>query len=232
MKHIGIIGAMEEEVAILKEKMTNVSIVKKASMEFNLGLLRGKQVVIVRSGICKVNAAVCTQILADDFHVEAVINTGIAGSLKNEINIGDIVLSTDVVHHDVDATVFGYQLGEIPQMGRLAYEANAQMRKAAEEVCREVNTDISVFCGRVVSGDQFVADKNRKDKIKMDFDGLCTEMEGAAIGQAAYLNQIPFLIIRAISDKADNSAVVDYPTFEKQAILHCVNLVENMVERL
>ena len=109
MKRIGIIGAMEEEVSRLKEMMEQVTIRKKASMEFNLGILNGKEVVVVRSGIGKVNAGICTQILVDDFQVDGIINTGIAGSLKNEINIGDIVISTDALQHDVDAREFGYE---------------------------------------------------------------------------------------------------------------------------
>lgn len=232
MNTIGIIGAMEEEVAILKEKMTEVSVEKKASMEFYHGKLNGHQAVVVRSGIGKVNAGICTQILADDFHVDAVINTGIAGSLKAEINIGDIVLSTDTMQHDVNATEFGYPLGQIPRMDTLTFPADETLRALALKVCREVNPDIQVYEGRVASGDQFVADKETKNKIIDNTQGYCTEMEGAAIGQAAYLNQIPYLVIRAISDKADDSAHVDYPTFEKEAIRHCVNLVENMMKEL
>ena len=114
VKVIGIIGAMEEEVAMLKEKMTEVTVTEKAGMEFFHGQLKGHEAVVVRSGIGKVNAGICTQILADDFHVDAVINTGIAGSLKAEINIGDIVLSTDTMHHDMDAREFGYPAGQIP----------------------------------------------------------------------------------------------------------------------
>ena len=121
MKLIGIIGAMEVEVASLKEMMTDVTIRTKASMEFNHGYLNGKEVVVVRSGIGKVNAGICTQILVDDYGVDCVINTGIAGSLRNEINIGDIVISTDAVQHDMDVRIFGYPLGEIPQLpGRRA----------------------------------------------------------------------------------------------------------------
>ena len=181
---------------------------------------------------CKVNAGICTQILADEFQVEAVINTGIAGSLKAEINIGDIVLSTDTMQHDVDAREFGYPLGQIPRMETLTFLADEKLRKLAKEVCEEVNPDIQVFEGRVASGDQFVADKETKEKIIENTQAYCTEMEGAAIGQAAYLNKIPYLVIRAISDKADDSAHVDYPTFERQAIRHTVNLVSSMMERL
>ncbi|MBS6193980.1 MAG: 5'-methylthioadenosine/adenosylhomocysteine nucleosidase [Clostridiales bacterium] len=232
MNRIGIIGAMEIEVEALKAQMENVTLTKKASMEFHHGILNGKEAVVVRSGIGKVNAAVCTQILADDFQVDAVINTGIAGSLKNEINIGDIVVSTDTLQHDVDAEEFGYPKGQIPQMEVFSFAADAGLRETAVRICREVNPDIAVFEGRIVSGDQFVADAKVKEKLIREFSGFCTEMEGAAIAQAAYLNQIPFVILRAISDKADNSATMDYPAFEKKAAEHCVRLVGEMVKSL
>ena len=227
MKVIGIIGAMEEEVSMLKEKMTEVTVKEKAGMEFFHGMLKGHEAVVVRSGIGKVNAGICTQILADDFHVDAVINTGIAGSLR-----ADIVLSTDTMQHDMDAREFGYPAGQIPRMDTLAFPADEGLRKLAGEACRQVNPEIGVWEGRVVSGDQFVADKEKKEYILSISQGSCTEMEGAAIGQAAYLNHIPYLVIRAISDKADDSAQMDYPTFEKQAILHSVRLVEHMMGML
>ena len=232
MKIIGIIGAMEEEVAILKQKMSEVTVLEKAGMEFFKGILGGQQVVIVRSGIGKVNAGICTQILADVFQVNAVINTGIAGSLKAEINIGDIVLSTDTMQHDVDAREFGYEIGQVPRMDTKIFPADKTLRAIALKVCHQVNPEIQVFEGRVASGDQFVADKETKEKIIANTQAYCTEMEGAAIGQAAYLNGIPYLVIRAISDKADDSAHVDYPTFEREAIRHTVNLVENMMQAL
>ena len=232
MKKIGIIGAMEVEIASLKSAMKVSRMLKKAQMEFLEGELEGCQAVVVRSGIGKVNAAVCTQILVDEFGVDGVINTGIAGSLKAEINIGDIVLSTDVLHHDMDATGFGYPLGQIPQMDAFSFQADEQLRKLAKEVCEEVNPEIRVFEGRVVSGDQFISSREVKDKIKENFDGCCTEMEGAAIAQTAYLNQIPFVIIRAISDKADDSATMDYPTFEKQAVEHSVRLTRGFLKRI
>lgn len=232
MNTIGIIGAMEEEVAILKEKMSEITILEKAGMEFFKGILGGQQVVVVRSGIGKVNAGICTQILADVFQVNAVINTGIAGSLKAEINIGDIVLSTDTMQHDVDAREFGYEIGQVPRMDTRTFSADDRLRETALQVCRKVNPEIQVFEGRVASGDQFVADKETKEKIIANTQAYCTEMEGAAIGQAAYLNGIPYLVIRAISDKADDSAHMDYPAFEKEAIRHTVNLVENMMKAL
>ena len=232
MKTIGIIGAMEVEVAILKEKMEDVRIIKKASMDFYEGTLAGKKVVVVRSGIGKVNAGICAQILADVFSVDAIINTGIAGSLNKDINIGDIVLSTDVVQHDMDATGFGYRMGQIPQMPVFFFEADEKLRKLAKGVCQEVNPEIQVFEGRIASGDQFVCDQDVKDRIVSEFSAYATEMEGAAIGQAAYLNEIPFLVVRAISDKADGSAQMDYSEFEKAAVEHSVKLTLNMLAKM
>ena len=232
MRCIGIIGAMEVEVASLKERMKDVQVVHKASMEFYAGMLENKNVVVVRSGIGKVNAAVCTQILIDDFKAEAVINTGIAGSLNNDINIGDIVLSTDVLHHDMDATGFGYPKGQIPQMKEFSFQADECLRKIAHDVCEEVNPEIRVFEGRIAYGDQFVCDQDVKNGIVAEFSAYATEMEGAAIGQAAYLNEVPFLIIRAISDKADGSAQMDYSEFEKAAVEHSVKLTLSMLEKM
>ncbi len=226
---LGIIGAMDEEVAKLKEHMTDVEVTTKASMDFYKGKLGGKEVVVVRSGIGKVNAAICTQILADDFHISAVINTGIAGSLRNEINIGDIVLSTDALEHDMEATAFGYPIGQIPRMDTLAFEADKKLIELAKECCAKVNPDIQTFVGRVVSGDQFISSKEKKEWLIENFEGYCTEMEGAAIAHCAYLNNIPFLVIRAISDKADDSAHMDYPAFEALAIERSVKLMLEMV---
>ena len=224
---IGIIGAMDEEVEQIVAVMDIEREETKAQMTFKAGKLAGKDVVIVRSGIGKVNAAVCTQILVDDFGVDYVINTGIAGSLKNEINIADIVISDDVLHHDMDATGFGYAPGQIPRMDTLSFKADAKLIELAKVV-----PQIGVHVGRVVSGDQFISDKAVKERISANFDGYCTEMEGAAIAQAAYLNGVPFVILRAISDKADDSATMDYPTFEKQAIHNSVLLLKELVSRI
>lgn len=232
MKTIGIIGAMQVEVETLIKDMKVRRTLERASMEFFEGSLMGQEVVVVRSGIGKVNAAVCTQILVDEFKIDMVINTGIAGSLKAEINIGDMVISTDLLHHDMDATGFGYPLGQIPQMEAFSFAADEAMAKLAKKACEEVNPDIQVFRGRIVSGDQFISDKKVKEKIEENFDGYCTEMEGAAIAQTAHLNKIPHVVIRAISDKADDSATMDYPAFEALAVKHSVQLVEKFLEYL
>lgn len=226
---LGIIGAMDEEVARMKEQMEDAQVQTWAGMEFYRGRINGKEAVVVRSGIGKVNAAVCAQILADRYEVSAIVNTGIAGSLDGKIDIGDIVLSTDALQHDMDATNFGYPLGQIPRMEVLSFQADRRLLELARVCCKEVNPDIHVYEGRVVSGDQFVSSQEKKEWLIRNFKGSCTEMEGAAIAQAAYLNGIPFLIIRAISDKADNSATMDYPAFEAQAIAHSVNLMLEMI---
>lgn len=229
---LGIIGAMAQEVAKLKEEMTEVTIRTKAGMDFYQGKLKGKDVVVVRSGIGKVNAAVCSQILADLYQVDGIINTGIAGSLRNEINIGDIVLSKDTIQHDMDATGFGYPVGVIPQMDESVFQGDEKLIETAKRCCETVIPEIGVHVGRVVSGDQFISDKGKKEWLTRTFEGYCTEMEGAAIAQTAWLNKIPFLIIRAISDKADDSAEMDYEEFETKAIEHSVKLVTAMVENL
>ena len=229
---LGIIGAMEVEVKELREMMENPQAQTVAGMTFYQGTIMGKEVVVVRSGIGKVNAGICSQILVDRYQVEGIINTGIAGSLRNEINIGDIVLATVAVQHDVDATGFGYPLGEIPQMGIKEFPADEKLRALAEECSKKANPDIQVFCGRVASGDQFISSKDKKNWIQDNFDAYCTEMEGAAIAQAAYLNNIPYLVVRAISDKADDSANMDYSEFEAKAVQNSVRLMAAMIAEL
>ena len=226
---IGIIGAMEEEVAALKEAMDIHETVEQASMVFCKGVLCGKEVVIVRSGIGKVNAGICAQILVDRFKAEMLINTGIAGSLDAKIDIGDMVISTDALHHDMDATEFGYPVGQVPRMEVMSFPADEELVKKAVQASEKANPDIHTFTGRVASGDKFIASREVKDKIVENFHPLCVEMEGAGIAHAAHLNKVSYVIIRAISDKADNSASVDYPTFERQAIAHSVRLVKELL---
>ena len=225
----GIIGAMEEEVAALKEAREVQEAAELASMTFYRGVLCGKDVVVVRSGIGKVNAGICAQILVDRFHVDTLINTGIAGSLDARIDIGDMVISTDALHHDMDAVQFGYPAGQVPRMEVLSFPADEELVKKAVQANEKANPDIHTYTGRVASGDQFIASKEVKEKIVENFQPLCVEMEGAAIAQAAYLNKVSYVIIRAISDKADNSATMDYPAFERQAIAHSVGLVKELM---
>ena len=229
---IGMIGAMEEEVALLKQEMEVQQTVEYAGMSFCEGTLCGRDVVVVRSGIGKVNAGICAQILIDRFGVDVLINTGIAGSLDAEINIGDVVISTDLVEHDMDATGFGYPVGQIPRMEVFSFPADMGLVEQARMANEEANPDIRTFTGRIVSGDQFVSSSEVKERLAGTFRGRCTEMEGAAIAHTAYLNHVSCVIIRAISDKADNSATEDYPTFERKAIEHSARLVRNLLPRI
>lgn len=229
---IGIIGAMEEEVSKLKTEMTEPVEKEKAGMKFLSGKLYGKDAVVVRSGIGKVNAAICTQILIDDYKIDRVINTGVAGAISEDLDIGDIVISDDTLYHDFDVTGFGYEEGIIPRMKTSIFTADKELASKAKVICDRVNPDIKCFVGRVVSGDQFISTKEKKIWIKDKFNGYCAEMEGCGIAHTAYLNNIPFVIIRAISDKADGSATVDYSEFEMKAIEHTVKLMAELIKEL
>ena len=230
MMKLGIIGAMELEVAALQSKLQNPKVTSRANMEFYEGTLGSTAVVVVRCGIGKVNAALCGQILADLFAVTHVINTGIAGSLNAKLDIGDILISEAAIHHDVDVQIFGYAPGQVPGLPSREFAADAAMADAAEAVCRELK--LKAIRGRVVSGDQFICDSAVKERLISEFRGDCCEMEGASIAHGAFLNGLPFLILRAISDKADGSAEMDYPTFERAAAEHCAALTEALVCRL
>lgn len=232
MDYIGIIGAMPEEVAQLIEQMEEAKKATIAGMDFYDGELWNKKTVVVKSGIGKVNMAACTQILASIYKVTALINTGVAGGLYAPINIGDIVLSADTLQHDMDATGFGYDPGVIPQMEQSIFYGDRDLIAKAKEACEEVNPDISVYVGRVVSGDQFISSDEKKAFLIEQFNGYCAEMEGAAMAQIAYLNDIPFVIVRAISDKADHSASMNYNDFEEQAIIHTIRLLKAMFSKI
>ena len=223
---IGVIGAMEVEISLLRRSLVGCTTTVRAGMEFSEGTYGGQPVVVARCGVGKVNAAMCVQVLADLYGVTHVINTGVAGSLDARIDIGDLVVSTDVMHHDVDATVFGYAPGQVPGMKTVAFEASNQLATAVAKAAGEVAPTIGVHAGRVVSGDQFIADAAVKERLSRDFDGRCCEMEGAAIAQACQQNGLPFVVVRAISDKADGSAEVAYPEFETKAAQRCARIVQ------
>ena len=226
---IGIIGAMDEEVASLKAAVESPEKTSVAGMEFCKGKLDGVDVVIVQCGVGKVNAGVCAHTLINLFGCTKIINTGVAGSLDAQIDIGDIVVSTDAVQHDFTAEAVGFAKGEIPYTGLYAFPADEMMRKAAVKAARAAASEVHVFEGRVCSGDQFVASKEQKERIIEDFNGLCCEMEGGAIAQVCYLNNTPFVIIRAISDKADDSEEMSYEMFMAEAAVRCAAIVRYMV---
>ena len=191
----GIIGAMASEVELLKEAMEGARATKVAGMEFCEGKLGGADVVVVQSGIGKVDAGICVQILVDRFGVGRVINTGVAGSLDERLDVGDLVVSTDCVMHDFDVTPLGYAPGQVPGLDTLAFPADAGMRESVCAAAAAVAPDIKVLEGRVVSGDQFISATEQKERILATFGGLCCEMEGCAIAQAAYLNGVPLSLI-------------------------------------
>jgi len=231
MNKLGIIGAMAVEVESLKAQMEDLTVVQKAGMEFYDGVLEGLRVVVVQCGVGKVNAAMCAQVLCDCFDVTHLVNTGIAGSLCAELDIGDLLISRDAMYHDFDAQHFGYEMGEVPGMGVLTFEADADMIALASAAAEAVNPGHSRV-GRVASGDLFVAEKAVKEDIIAKTNALCTEMEGAAIAHVAFRNKLPFVILRAISDKADDSAEMDYPTFEAIAARRCAQVARIMAKKL
>ncbi len=227
---IGIIGAMKSEVSSLKEAMKIARREEKAGMEFCEGQLGAMEVVVVQSGIGKVHAAICAQILIDDFAVTHIINTGCAGSLNSSLDIGDIVVSVDAVQHDFTVEAIGFKKGEIPFTGQVAFAADKELRQKAMAAVQEALPQLKSLEGRVCSGDQFISSLEAKDRITGDFAGDCAEMEGAAIAQVCYVNKKPFVILRAISDKADGSAQVSFEEFEKQAAKNSAALVQFMLE--
>ena len=226
---IGIIGAMADEVATLKEEMDITGTETVADMKFCEGMLDGKDVVVVQCGMGKVNAGICAQTLISDFGVDCVINTGVAGSLTNDLDIGDIVVSTEAVQHDFDVSSIGFKRGEIPYTGLISFPADDNLRQIAVSTIEESYSDVNVLEGRICSGDQFINTDEQKTRIIKQFGGLCCEMEGGAIAQACYLNHVPYVIIRAISDKFDGSNQIDYEIFEEDAANKCAAIVRSMI---
>ena len=233
MTKLGIIGAMTVEVQTLKQQMKDLRTVQRAGMEFCEGLLEDLPAVVVQCGVGKVNAALCVQILCDCFGVTHLVNTGVAGSLCAELDIGDFVISRDAMYHDFTCHALNpnYGVGQIPGMDVVAFPADAELVRYALDGAEQVHPG-HARVGRVASGDQFVASKAQKQQIVADTGALCTEMEGCAIAHAAWRNSVPFVVIRAISDKADDSAQMDYPTFEAAAAERCACVTQMLARRL
>ncbi len=230
---LGMIGAMDIEVQTLKQHMNHPVVTVRAGMEFCEGTLEGLPAVVVQCGVGKVNAALCVQVLIDCFGVTHVVNTGVAGSLCAEQDIGDFVISRDAMYHDFDCSVINpnYSVGQVPGMAVREFPADPMLMDCAFRAAEEVNPGHARI-GRVASGDQFVCTAEQKAYIIRHTGALCTEMEGTAIAHAAWRNQIPFVVIRAISDKADVSAQMDYPTFEAIAARHCAQVTQTMAKYL
>lgn len=230
---LGIIGAMDVEVATLKESMENKTEKTIAGSVYAEGKLEGLPVVVVQCGVGKVNAALCVQALCDCYSVTHIVNTGVAGSLNAELDIGDFVISKDAIYHDFDCHVINpnYSVGQVPGMTVRSFPADDVLMKLAYAAANELCPG-HAHIGTVASGDQFVCNKEQKESIVENTNAICTEMEGAAISHAAYRNGVPVVVVRAISDKADDSAQMDYPTFEAIAAKRSAEVVKSVARAL
>lgn len=228
---IAIIGAMEEEVTLLRDHIEGKTQEKVAGCEFTIGTLHGTEVILLKSGIGKVNAAMSTSILLEKFKPDYIINTGSAGGLHPALNIGDIVISTEVRHHDVDVTAFGYEYGQVPQLPA-AFTANEKLVAIAEEAAKGIE-GIQVVKGLIATGDSFMNDRVKVDFVRTKFEKLqAVEMEAAAIAQVAYQFQIPFVIIRSLSDIAGKESSISFEQFLEKAARHSATLIIKMVAAL
>lgn len=225
---LGIIVAMDEELEIILTMMEKDKIENRADMEFHIGTISGKKIIAVICGIGKVNSAVCTQILISEFNVKKVVNIGIAGGIGQDIVPGDVVIGENLVQHDVDATAFGDVVGQIPRLDTFDFKADESLVKLAKKAS-EKSTIHKTFVGRIVTGDQFVADLDKIKWLSETFNALACEMEGASIAQTCYLNNIPFVVIRSISDNANTGAHMDFEKFKYLAVENSSQILKEMI---
>jgi len=229
VQRIGIIGAMAQEVNILAGQLDNAERYEHAGFVFHTGTRHGLEVIILQSGIGKVNAAVGTAILLERHQPDAIINTGSAGGFATDLAIGDVIISDEVRHHDVDAVVFGYELGQVPGMPA-AYHADSRLRDIARGAIAALG-EVNVREGMIATGDAFMADPERVATTRAQFPTmLAVEMEGAAIAQTCYLYDCPFVVIRALSDipgSGDNH--LSFEQFLDIAADHSSRMVDQML---
>lgn len=230
MSRIGIIGAMDEEIQHILDAMKDYEEKRKAGITFYVGTFNGYDIVLCKSGVGKVNASVCTQILIDEFAASNIVFTGVAGAVNPDLKIGDIVVSTDCVQHDMDVRALGFKLGEIPYTEVSVFKADERLVDLAITASKEIVDDKKIVSGRILSGDQFIADRDKVKFLHEELNGYCTEMEGAAVGQVCSMNSIPFVIIRSMSDQADGSADVNFLEFTKLASKNSFEIVNEMVK--
>ncbi|MBT2774890.1 5'-methylthioadenosine/S-adenosylhomocysteine nucleosidase [Halomonas sp. ISL-60] len=232
MKRIGIIGAMAQEVSTLVDQLDNPQRYEHAGFVFHTGTRYGLEVIVLQSGIGKVNAAVGTAILLERHQPDAIINTGSAGGFAADLNIGDVIISDEVRHHDVDAVVFGYEIGQVPGMPA-AYLADTGLREVARKAIASLG-EVQVREGLIATGDAFIADPARVDATRAQFPSmLAVEMEGAAIAQTCHLYNCPFVVIRALSDipgSGDNH--LSFDEFLEVAADHSSRMVDQMLKQL
>ena len=236
---LGIIGAMEVEVDQLVNELDGDVVGVFAGTRFHEGTMGPHDipVVVVRCGVGKTNAAMCTQALIDHYDVTHVINTGIAGALDEGLHIGDLVISTDAVHHDMDVIGLGYTPGFVPELeggqtrgGKAAFEADEWLRGQMRQAALEAAPEITIVEGRVASGDLFVCEQADRDRIAQTFGASCCEMEGASIAHVCWRNDVPFVIVRAISDNADDTSKVEYRDAEERTAHGCAEIVRHAVD--
>ncbi len=230
-KKLGIICAMEEELAPLKEHMNRYRESKKAMMDFFDGRIEEQNVVMVVSGIGKVNAAVCAQILIDDYHVTHLLNVGVAGGVKENLKPMDLIIATSLIQHDMDVTAFGLKRGEIPRLETSIFIPDPVLNQLLIQAAKKY-TDSDVHEGLIVSGDAFISSKEKILDLLETFDASACEMEGASVAQVAYLNNLPFAVIRAISDNANTGASMDYEKFKDLAAKNTVSIVLDLLNNL
>jgi len=221
---------MDEEIRLLLEGMEDKETVVRAGIKYYQGTIAGKSVVLCKSGVGKVNAAVTTQILVDRFNVSKVLFTGVAGALHPDLNIGDIVVSSECMQHDMDVTALGFSRGVIPYQEVSTFPADNILVNLAEKACRELKVNYKT--GKILSGDQFIASHDTVRELREQLGGVCAEMEGAAVAQVCYMNETPFVIIRSMSDKADGSAHVNFEEFTVEASQRSHAILENMLPYL
>jgi len=226
---IGIIGAMDIEVAELIEYMEQIKKEEISSVVYYEGKLHGKNVIVAKCGVGKVHAAVCAQTMILKYSPDVIINTGVAGSLNSNLDIADLVISNKVVQHDFDTSGIGDPIGLISGINLIEIPCSADLVEKIENAAKLIG-GTNVFVGTVASGDQFICNMSKKEYIVQHFNALCAEMEGAAIGHVCYLNNVDFCIVRAISDKADGSAHMDFPSFVKIAAKKSTILINNFLK--
>ncbi|WP_210367413.1 5'-methylthioadenosine/S-adenosylhomocysteine nucleosidase [Bacillus sp. REN3] len=228
---VGIIGAMDEEVELLRSKIDDRETITIAGSEFYKGSIDGIDVVLLKSGIGKVNAAMGTTLLIEKFQPDTIINTGSAGGFHNALNVGDVVISTEVRHHDVDVTVFGYEFGQVPRMPAY-YAPDEKLVEIAERNAEKID-GIQVAKGLIASGDSFMNDPERVESIRSKLPELyAAEMEAAAIAQVAYQFGVPFVVIRSLSDIAGKDANLSFDQFLQTAAKNSAELILFMLEEL
>ncbi len=227
---IGIICAMKIEVEGLKALMENSEVTKAAGLEFFSGKIFEKDVVLLECGIGKVNAAVGTQVMIDRFNPDVIINSGIAGSLSKDLIVGDIVISSDCVQHDLNCTALDEPRGQITfaDEKRIDIPADKETVDKLAECCQNLGAHVRI--GRIATGDMFVSVIGQREFIAFEFDALCCEMEGAAVGQVCYMNKIPFAVLRSISDDLKFNKGTDFESFSQLAADRTVKALKKFIQ--